>query len=95
MTTPTPIVIDIPASLATLIPTLPPAPQWTSAQVTDFIVESMFTVLTAGAVFCAICLIIVGLRKIRDAAKTPHEPRVKSQTFTNWLIHGGVNGVQR
>jgi hypothetical protein len=31
------------------------------------------------------------LRQAQEAAKTP---RVQSQTFINWLIHGGVNGVQ-
>ena len=42
MSTPTPTVIDIPASLATLIPTLPTAPQWTDAQITDFIARGVF-----------------------------------------------------
>jgi len=88
-----PIVIDIPASLATLLPT---GPHVTDPVWFDLARISMFTLAAVGVAWLVGSLVIAAVRKLQEVgSKTPPQGRVKSQTFINWLVHGGVNGVQR
>jgi hypothetical protein len=80
------IVIDIPASLSTLVPTLPAIPEWTARQVNDFVVESMFVWFAVFAVIIATCLIFAGVSGLQKAARLPTPPSYyRGPGFFQWL----------
>ena len=82
----TQIVIDIPASLGTLVPTLPPAPQWTATQVENFFGESLLAYGVASIVVLAILLVFLGIGMLRKAAQLPEPPPYyRGPGFFQWL----------
>ena len=88
----TQLVINIPDSLATLLPAT--SPHATDPVWFDIASTGLFIAVAIGIAAIVIFLstsIIHALQRV----ETPGKPRVKSQTFTNWLRYGGVNGVQR
>jgi hypothetical protein len=87
----TQLVINIPDSLATLLPATSPHatdPVWFDiARVGGFILVAIGVAWVIGT------FAIGAIRGLQRVPKTP--PRAKSQSFVNWLRYGGVNGVQR
>ena len=89
----TQIVIDIPNSLATLLPTWSTEPHVTDPVWFDIASTSLFIAVAIG-VAALVAHLAIGIVRALQRVETPR-PRAKSQSLINWLRYGGVNGVQR